>query len=48
MEELLMWQIFGVKICYVHGSTNDQIRNNFKKAYNDKGIKVLVSFFGST
>ncbi len=27
------------------GSTDDQIRNNFKKAYNDKGIKVLVSFF---
>jgi hypothetical protein len=30
------------------GSTDDQIRNNLKKAYNDKGIKVLVSAFGST
>lgn len=30
------------------GTTNEQIRANIKKLYNDKGIKLLVSAFGAT
>lgn len=30
------------------GKTDLQIRNSLKKAYNDAGIKVLVSAFGAT
>jgi chitinase len=30
------------------GKTDTDIRNSLKKAYNDNGVKVLVSAFGST
>jgi chitinase len=30
------------------GSTDEQIRANIKKAYNNQGIKLLISAFGST
>ena len=32
----------------VFGSTDDIIRTNLKKLYNNAGIRVLVSAFGST
>jgi len=30
------------------GKTNNEIRNNLKKAYNDNGVRVLISAFGAT
>ena len=30
------------------GSSNDQVQKNLKKAYNDAGIKVMISAFGAT
>jgi hypothetical protein len=30
------------------GNTNDAIRTNIKKKYNDAGIKLMVSAFGAT
>ena len=30
------------------GSTNDEIQKNLKKKYNDAGVKILISAFGST
>jgi hypothetical protein len=30
------------------GATNDQIQKSLKKRFNDAGIKILVSAFGST
>lgn len=30
------------------GTTKDEIQKNIKKKYNDAGIKLLVSAFGST
>lgn len=30
------------------GTTDSEIRRNLKKIYNDNGIKILISAFGST
>lgn len=32
----------------VFGTTKDQIQKYIRKKYNDKGIKVLISAFGSS
>jgi hypothetical protein len=32
----------------VFGATKSQIQRNLKKKYNDNGVKILISAFGST
>jgi hypothetical protein len=37
---------FGATVQF--GSSKDEIQKNLKQKYNDAGVKILVSAFGST
>jgi hypothetical protein len=48
LDAALAWNLSSTYLPSSFGSSDQEIRTNVKKIYNDNGIKLMVSAFGAT